>query len=86
MPGISLVGVDTAGGLITGQLNTLMQVDGKFASVVGDVVAPHPGHIRQVMQQGAPWFTIDGIPVCHAGDQASCGHSATGQAWFDISP
>ena len=85
MPGVSLVGVDTAGGTITGQLQSRVFVDGNPISVVGDPVAPHapcplvPIHCSATMAEGSPRVTIDGIPICRAGDEATCGHPATGQ-------
>lgn len=86
MPGMSLVGIDTAGGIITGGGQDFVTADGALVSVVGDTVAPHPGHIGVTMVQGNSFVTIEGIPIVHMGDRASCDHTATGQAWITIDP
>lgn len=86
MPLISLVGVDQAGGVITGPGKPNWTWNGSPISVLGDAVAGHgPGpHGGPTMVEGSGWMTIDGIPVVHAGDAASCGHPATGSAPADI--
>lgn len=86
MPGVSLVGLDTAGGIILGGGQDFVSADDALVVVVGDKVAPHPGHITAQMVQGNSFVTINGIPVVHAGDRASCDHIATGQAWLTIDP
>lgn len=86
MPGMSLVGLDTAGGIILGGGQDFVSADDALVSVVGDKVAPHPGHITAQMVQGNSFVTINGIPIVHAGDRASCDHQATGQAWITIDP
>ena len=86
MPGVSLVGVDTAGGVITGRRQSRVTVNGHTVAVMGDDVASHApcpapaSHCAAVMVQGSSRVTIDGIPIVRAGDAASCGHTATGQA------
>lgn len=90
MAGISRVGVDRAGGTITGQLQTQMTIDGAPVAVVGDPVAGHPPcpdapiHCAPAMAGGSGQWSIDGRPVCRAGDPATCGHAATGLAAWDI--
>jgi len=86
MPGISLVGVDSAGGTILGGGQTLVKVNGTPIAVVGDAVAPHgkSPHRSAKMVSGSAIMKINGIPVCRAGDSASCGHTATGQPWFNV--
>ena len=84
MPGVALVGVDAAGGTITGQLQSRVFVSGAAIAVVGDPVAPHgpptPPHQSATMAAGSARVFIDAIPICRAGDAATCGHAATGQA------
>lgn len=87
MPGISRIGVDTAGGVIVGALQGFVRVEGSLWAVLGDAVAGHgPGaHGGPVMGQGSSFIRIDGIPVCRAGHTATCGHAATGSAAMRIS-
>lgn len=88
MPGVSLVGADTAGGTILGGGQSFVVAEGDYVSLVGDGVAAHapcpivPIHCSAVMAEGSSVFYIDGIPVCRAGDSATCSHPATGQSWF----
>lgn len=87
MPGMSLVGVDTAIGVILGGGQDFVTANGALVVVVGDAVSPHPpAHIGVTMVQGNSFVTINGIPIVHAGDKASCDHVATGQAWITIDP
>ena len=80
MPGIARVGVDSAGGVITGGGQSSVYVNGALAAVLGDAVAPHaPGlHAAAVMVEASGTVFAGGIAVCRAGDAASCGHTATG--------
>ena len=84
MPGVSLVGVHTAGGTITGPPQSRVYVDGNPMSVVGDAVEPHapcpidPSHCAATMAMGSSRVFIDGIAVVRAGDAATCGHAANG--------
>ena len=82
MPGIARVGVDTAGGLITGGGQSTVFVNSSLAAVIGDAVASHGSspHDTAVMVGGSTTVFIEGIGVCRAGDLASCGDSATGSA------
>ena len=73
MPGIARVGIDSAGGTITGGGQSSVYVDGALAAVLGDAVAPHgPGlHAAATMAAASGSVFADGIPVCRAGDAAS---------------
>jgi len=80
MPGVSRVGVDTAGGTIIGNLAPTVFVDGAPIAVKGAAVAGHGGalHAAPVMVGASGTVFACGIPVCRAGDAASCGDAATG--------
>lgn len=86
MPGISLVGVDAAGGVIIGGGQNFVKVNGAPVAVVGDAVAGHgkSPHAAPSMTAGSSLMKINGIPVCRSGDAASCGHTASGQPWFNV--
>lgn len=80
MPGVARVGVDSAGGIITGPGIPTVLINGAPCSVIGDGVASHaPGvHMGPAMVSGSSTVLAGGIPVCRAGDLASCGHTASG--------
>lgn len=80
MPGVARVGQDTAGATIIGNLAPTVIVNGSPTAVLGAAVAGHgdPPHAAPVMAQASGTVFAQGIPVCRAGDQASCGHPATG--------
>lgn len=80
MPGIARVGTDAAGGTITGALVPSVTVNGKPIAVKGAGVAGHGNspHSAPVMVGASGTVTAGGIPICRAGDAASCGHAATG--------
>lgn len=83
MPGVSRVGVDTAGAVIFGILAPTVTINGSPVVVLGAQVTPHapgPPHAPAppVMVQASGSVTAGGIPVCRQGDAASCGHPATG--------
>lgn len=87
MPGIAVVGTDTAGGAQLGGGNSWFKVEGQLAVVLGDPVAGHgppPHSPTPHMVEASSWFKIDGIHVCRAGNLASCGHATTGRGWFNI--
>ena len=90
MAAVSLVGVHSAGGTITGTNQSKFSVAGSLMAVVGDSVASHApcpipaSHCAATMVDGSSKFTVQGIAVCRAGDAASCGHTANGLAKFDI--
>lgn len=87
MPGVARVGIDTAGGTITGGGQGFCHIDGAPEAVVGDAVAPHlpcpadPVHCSAAMSAGSASDFINGKAVCRAGDAASCAHAATGSDW-----
>jgi uncharacterized Zn-binding protein involved in type VI secretion len=80
MPGISRVGVDAAGSTIVGNLAPTVLVNGSPIAVKGAAVAGHGRgpHSGPVMVGASGTVTANGIPVCRAGDSASCGHVASG--------
>lgn len=80
MPGIARVGLDTAGGLITGNLEPNIRVNGYPVAVVGTAVASHGtgAHASATMAAGSSVVRANGIAVCRAGDAATCGDLATG--------
>lgn len=87
MHGITRVNQDSAGGVIVGALQDFVTVEGTPWSVLGDAVAGHgpDAHGGPVMAQGSSFITINGIPVCRQGHQATCGHPATGSSSMKIS-
>ena len=80
MPGVSRVGVDTAGGTITGPGVPSVVVNGVTISVKGDSVAPHGDnpHASATMVGSSNTVIAGGIGVVRAGDAASCGDTASG--------
>lgn len=80
MPGVSRVGVDSAGGRIIGPLAPSVLVNGAPVAVLGAPVLPHGKgpHAGPVMVTASATVFAGGIPLCKAGDIASCGHSASG--------
>jgi len=84
MPGISRVGMDTAGATIISGNFGKVKVNGMPIAHVNSLVANHCGgdcpnkHTAPVITTGSGRVRVGGIPVCRAGDFASCGHSATG--------
>jgi len=80
MPGISRVGVDAAGGTITGNLAPTVFVNGSPIAVKGAAVAGHglPPHASPTMSGSSSTVYANGIQVCRAGDAATCGDAASG--------
>lgn len=80
MPGVARVGVDRAGGVITGILAPSVRVNGAPVAVRGAQVAPHGNgvHAHAVLVGASATVRAGGILVCRAGDAASCGHLDTG--------
>ncbi len=81
MPGITREGVDSAGGTnIEGSSNVF--VNGRPAVRKGDAVAGHGGgaHAAPVMVGSSGTVFVNGIGVCRAGDEASCGDPASGSS------
>jgi uncharacterized Zn-binding protein involved in type VI secretion len=82
MPGVSRVGVDSAGGTIVGPGIPSVVVNGAPVSVIGDAVAAHGlfAHAAPTMVGGSGTVIAGGIGVVRAGDPASCGDTATGSS------
>lgn len=80
MPGVSRVGVDSAGGTIVGDLAPTVIVNGAPVAVLGAAVAPHGTgrHAGPVMAEASATVFANEIAVCRAGDAASCSHATTG--------
>lgn len=80
MPGISRITQDTAGGTIVGVLAPKVYVNGTPIAVKDAAVSGHgPGiHGGPVMASHSVTVFAHRIPICRQGDQASCGHAATG--------
>lgn len=86
MPIVSLVGIDSAGGKITGPGNPNWTWNGAPISLLGDSIEPHaPGtHMAAKINTASPWMTIEGIPVTRVTSTATCDHVATGSSQMDI--
>lgn len=88
MPAVTLVSLDTAGGVVVGQLQSRVRVRGRPVAVVGDAVASHPpcptvpSHCAATLAHGSARVRIDGRAIVRAGDAATCGHPATGSPWM----
>jgi uncharacterized Zn-binding protein involved in type VI secretion len=82
MPGVSRVGVDSAGGIITGPGVPSVIVNGSPVSVIGDSVAGHGTgpHAGPTMVAGSGSVIAGGKGVVRAGDAASCGDTASGSS------
>ena len=82
MPGISRVGVDTAGGTIIGNLAPTVRINGSSVAVTGASVASHGTgpHASPTMSGHSSTVRANGIFICRAGDAATCGHVATGSS------
>ncbi len=76
------VGVDEAGGVITGNLAPSVFVNGSPIGVVGAGVAGHGvgAHAGPVMVGSSATVLAEGKLVCRAGDKANCTHSASGSS------
>jgi uncharacterized Zn-binding protein involved in type VI secretion len=84
MPGIARVGVDKAGGVVTGNLAPTVFVNGAPIVVKGAAVAPHPRGLPHegspVMDEASVDVFANGIGICRTGDLASCGHPISGSS------
>ena len=82
MPGISRVGVDSAGGTITGNLAPTVFVNGSPIAVLNASVAGHGtgAHAGPTMSASSSTVKANGIGVCRADDAASCGDAASGSS------
>lgn len=80
MPGVSRISKDAAGGTIVEALAPSVRVNGSPVAVLGCAVAPHGFglHAGPVMAAASGTVFAEGIAICREGDQASCGHPATG--------
>lgn len=80
MPGISRVGVDVAGGVVTGNLAPTVFVNGSPIVVIGAQIQPHGRgqHGGPTMSEGSVDVFAHGIGICRTGDLASCGHAISG--------
>jgi len=87
MPSALLVGVATAGGIITGGGPAHVKVNGIPWAVVGAAVASHgpPPHASATMAEGSH-VRIDGVPACVVGDLATCGDAGAGVSHVSASP
>lgn len=84
MPGITLVGVHSAGGVIQGPGAPNFTINGSPVALLNDAVAPHGDHINKKLVEGSAWMTWNGIPVVRQGNAADCGHTAEGLATWNI--
>jgi uncharacterized Zn-binding protein involved in type VI secretion len=82
MPGVSRVGIDSAGAVILGPGISSVIVNGAPISVKGDAVAGHGDtpHASPVMVGSSGTVFAGGIGIVRAGDAASCGHTASGSS------
>jgi len=88
MPLVALTLLDSAGGgLLQPTVQTFVRTNGLAWAVVGDAVADHGSgpHNAAHMTLGSTILRIGGVPVCRAGDAASCGHLATGTSHVQVS-
>ena len=90
MAGVARVSADAAGGTQLGGGQGWVMIDGDAVVLRGDAVASHapcpvvPSHCAATMVGAVDWITIGGVPICVAGDAASCGHATTGSDWVDV--
>lgn len=82
MPNVLRVGLDAAGGAITGNLSPTVTIGGVAVVVVGASVASHgiAPHNAASMVGHSGTVSAGGRLICRAGDTASCGHAGSGGA------
>ena len=82
MPGIARVGVDKAGGVITGNLAPTVFINGSPVVVIGATIAGHgrSPHDAPTMSEGSVDVFACGVGVCRTGDLATCGHPISGSS------
>jgi uncharacterized Zn-binding protein involved in type VI secretion len=83
MPGISRIGIDTAGGTIVSNVAPCqVYINGAEAVLQGALILPHGDnqHAAATMVGCSSVVFINGIGVVRLGDAASCGDIATGDA------
>lgn len=87
MPGISLIGIDSAGGLLATTPQAFVRINAALAAVVGTTVTPHGigPHAGATMPSGSTLFLINGAGVIFQGKAASCGHTASGGTFALVS-
>jgi uncharacterized Zn-binding protein involved in type VI secretion len=80
LQGASRVGLDTAGGLITGLLQSTVRANSFAWVIAGAAVASHGSspHNNATMLPGSVTVKIGGIPIVRANTAATCGDVATG--------
>ncbi|MBG53327.1 MAG: hypothetical protein CML99_13060 [Rhodobiaceae bacterium] len=84
--GITVRARDHAGGAQRAGQQDFFLVEGEPVVLRGDPVMGHglSPHANPVMAEGSDWMCLDGIPVCRAGHQATCGHATSGRPWFRL--
>lgn len=77
MPNLGRVGVDSAGGLVSGPGSSNVFCNGAKVCLKGDAIEGHgiSPHNSPTMTGSSSTVFCNGIPVCRAGDQASCSHT-----------
>lgn len=80
MTGVARKSADSAGGAQLAGGQAVVRLEGHDVVLLGDSVEPHGTgeHGGPVMAEGSGIMRINGIPVCRAGNKASCGHPTTG--------
>ena len=80
MPAVARVGVDSAGGVITGPGESTVLVNGSPVSLIGDAVASHgtSPHDSATIVSGSSTVRAGGVGVVRVGDSASCGDTVSG--------
>lgn len=73
------VGVDSAGGTITGVMSSKTFVGGSPIVCVSATVNPHGtgAHGSATMSSGSSKTFANGHSICGAGDTATCGHAGS---------
>lgn len=86
MPGISLVGISVAGGVVQGPGEPTFTIDGSPVAVLNDDVTGHGSglHTGAKMVEASTWMTWNGKPVVRAGNKASCGDVVNGHGTWSI--
>jgi len=82
MPGIARVGVDKAGGVVTGNLAPTVFINGSPVVVKGATIAPHgrAPHDAAVMDEASVDVFACGIGICRTGDLSTCQHAIGGSS------
>lgn len=81
MAGVARQNVDSAGGTIIEGSSDVF-VNGSGVVFLGASVQSHGDgqHAAATMAEGSSTVFVNGIQVVRAGDQATCGHSASGSS------